>query len=362
MPKTSYLDTIIFYAIVNIGVIIAVRNIYIYNRMFFNDFFNNVESFSMVVLGSFFLTISLHEFGHFFFGKIFGFKLIEINIWIFSFTKKETNKFRLKVNFDRIFSFNGFTFMKVSRLERFVIKETIFLAGGIIVNLITFISILVFLQGNSSMDYTLKEYLLIFAYMSFVIALMNSLPINHGDVSFDGRKIYDLFTDVSFRNCLMIDNLDIQGIRPREWINYNLFDVTRESELLEHDFILKLHELLAYMDKKDIETTNRLITNLLADVRETSIYLHDRILLTCSVFYSFIDVQPERVKSCIGSLKHKFNPPSLTRAYIEIIQSRLNNDYPNLTKYGNNFLELLNSSVFKGSMIFYSDLLAIEQN
>ena len=357
MSKSNYGTTILFYFIINFAVLISARDLLIYNRTFFIDFFNNIEIFSVVIIGSFFLTIFIHECGHLIVGKLLGFSLIEICVWIFRLKLDSNDKLKFSIKKNRLFSFNGYTFMNPSNTDNFLLKQAFFLSGGFLLNIMTFVIIILLLQSSYNFSNSTQEYLLVLAYISIIIAFINSLPISFGESLFDGRKISNLFLNTAFKNCLLIDSLNIRGVRPKNWLDYDVFDSFKTKELTDYDFLLKLYELFTYIDLQNKEKSYEIIKDLLNNIKDSSIQVHDTILLNCAIYYSFVDYNVENVKLCINSLKHQFHPPLMTRAYIEVIQSQVNQDKQELELKTKKLLDLLSLSPFKGIRIFYKELL-----
>lgn len=325
--------------------------------VFFNFMFIDPFNTYMVILILFFSTIFLHEFGHLLMGKLVGYRLLEIRIWFISFSRIQSDRKKsFKISLKNVLSLNGYTFMSANTTENFLLKETIFLSGGIVFNLITLLLILSYELSNPILSTQNYFFLTMFALLQFLFLMINAFPIFSREAVFDGSKIFNLFFNKPFKNCLIADNLNIRGIRPRDWINYDLF-LNLTNNLTDYDFSLKLYELQSYMDKKEKEQAGILAQELLQYIQYPSIEIHDSICIHCALYYSFMDFQVDKIQECVNLIRNKFNPTALSRAFLSVIQAKVTGTSEQVRKNSLSVLDILKDLPMKGLIDFYTDLI-----
>ena len=357
MDRSSNGISISFIIVMNFLVLFFMGNIIQDHLEFFNFMFSKPLNTLIIISISFLSTVFIHELGHLVMGKLVGFNLLEIKIWFFSFSRLQGDsnkpfKFKLK----NILSLNGYTFMNPNSTKNFLVKEILFLIGGILFNLVLFLLILYYESANPNIPIQSQVFLTIFAFLQFFLLIVNSFPIFLNENLFDGKKIYNLLFNEPFKNCLNIDSLNIRGIRPKEWIDQNLF-LNLSKSLTDYDFSLKLYELQSFMDIKDKEKSGNLVQELLQFIHYPSIEIHDSICIHCALYYSFMDYQVEKIQDCINLVRNKFNPTTLSRAFFNVIEAKVTGTTDQVKNNCLLVLDILNNSPMKGVIEFYSELI-----
>ena len=357
MDRTSSGISVAVYFLINLLALTFIGNLIKDNSSFFLFIYSNPFTTIIIIVISFFLSMLIHELGHLLMGKLMGFKLIEIKVWFLSFSRIDNeSKNSLQFKFKTILSFSGFTFMNPSEIDNFIARQIIFLSGGILFNLLAILIVTLYYSSIIVSNSLFQSFLIIFAFLQLFLIIINTFPLHSNDNLFDGRKIFNIFVNEPFKNSLIIDSLNIKGIRPKEWLQYGLFK-SYNHQLTEYDFSLKFYELLAYMDEKDQEKSSYIINQLLESIKYSSLELHDSICIHCALYYSFVDFQIDKVEECIHLIRNKFNPSTVSRTFLGIIQSKIMQNNEQLQKNFLKLLDLLTTSPMKGTTQFYSDLL-----
>ena len=348
MNTVTYNFTIIIYILFNIIGIFYLRNI----------LQSDLESIVLFVIFSNLLYILLHELGHVLVGYLLSFKLLECNIWFFSIKKNIlTSKFTIKVNFYKFLSFNGSTYMNLTKLDNFKLTQFYFLSEGIIFNVVSiFIAIFIF-TNNFIFDSSSHEFFIVFCYISLFLVLINILAVHPSENLPDGSKIFNLFHSISFFNSLFIDCLDIQGLRPREWIQYNVFSSLTEDEENDFQVTLKLYEFLSSIDSKNFKRSNQIIEELTLLIKYTSVAVHDSVLTTIAVYHYLFKNEHNQAFKYFSNLKNKFKSSTLNILFLKIFLSK-ENDL--LVEFNENYDLLSNyfkNSYHRGTSEFYTESL-----
>lgn len=357
MDRTSSSISFVIYFLIDLLALLYLGNLYQNNGSFFIFIYNNPITTVVIIIVSLFLSMLIHELGHLIMGKLVSFKLIEIKVWFLSLSRVDNeSKNPLQFKMRSILSFGGYTFMNPSDVNNFITRQIIFLSGGIAFNLLALILATLYYTSNQASNIVIQAFLIIFAFLQIFLIIVNTFPLYSSDSLFDGRKIFNIFVNEPFKNGLIIDSLNITGIRPRNWLQYGLFE-NYNDRLTEYDFSLKFYELLAYMDEKNQEKSTYVINQLLKLIKYPSLELHDSICIHCALYYSFVDYQIDMVEECINLIRNKFNPSTVSRTFLGIIQSKILKNDEQLQKNSLSLLDLLKTSPMKGTTLFYSDLL-----
>lgn len=177
----------------------------------------DIEPIKMIAFGLFmiismFFIINIHEFGHYVFGKMAGYKLISFRIGPLCFTM-ENEKFKFMILKPK--DYGGLCAMIPPKEEIKQYRHTIYYMGGILFNLISaIIGILI----SFYTDGYVKLFLMAFSLISFFTGVLNALPIMSGNNPSDGMIIWSIILKKPFANDLLKLNRLLSelshGVRP----------------------------------------------------------------------------------------------------------------------------------------------------
>lgn len=164
-----------------------------------------------------FVHINIHEFGHYIFGKIFGYKLISYRIGIFAWNH-ENGKMKLSIIKNN--GYGGLCAMLPPEKELEDYKEILFYAGGILLNILSgllFIGVALIFPGFSE---TIKSFFSLLGIVGLFLGILNLMSFFSGNNPTDGKIIWSKILKKPLADKMMILNKMIAqlsaGIRPRE--------------------------------------------------------------------------------------------------------------------------------------------------
>lgn len=208
----------------------------------------NLIDFILILISVFiavFLMINIHEFGHFVFGKIAGYKLISIRIGPLCFSIENE---KIKFMFLKAKSYGGLCAMIPPKNEISKVKNLFYYMGGILFNFISaiiafFISIFTYEYYNISMLF------IIFSIISISIGLINALPIMSGNNPSDGKIFWSILLKKPFAQDLIklnqISSSLSYGTRPKD------LDIIKFNEDQEMNFTNVYILIFNYMKALD---------------------------------------------------------------------------------------------------------------
>jgi len=221
----------------------------------------NALIYLLLFLISLFLVINIHEFGHFVFGKLLGYKLLMYQIGLLNFTYENG---KMKFSFKKTKGFDGFCAMIPPKdASAFDKRNLLYYAGGIGFNVATGILALVALSITENPS--LRSFIYIFAWMSIILGLFNLIPFKTAGNQFsDGKFIIGILRQNEHVSAMLaLQNVVTQlagGIRPKK-LNFD------HKELANFDdpslFLLQyFHALDQENDDKAKELIEKLISRL----------------------------------------------------------------------------------------------------
>lgn len=300
-----------------------------------------------------FIDFNMHEFGHFVFGKIAGFKLITYSILCFNFSlENEKIKFFIK-------SYHGIGGLCAMVPSKEVSKkdQMLYIAGGCIFNFLTiFLSIAILICIPKDMI-LMRIFLIIGIIFTLILAVTNALPIPSAGIVTDGCIFWSIVKD-SPESSKLLEMTNIlarvkRGVRFKELglkedIN-GLKDVTigdmqyltfRYFQELERENIEEVHKLISIFEdnlseipgfsvngiyneliyyysaiRLDKEKANKYF-NLAKNMLIKDMDINGRRTL-CS-FYAYIEENKEKAEKCgFEGLKVKDKFPLKGQTYLE---------------------------------------------
>ena len=170
--------------------------------------------FGLCMIISLFFIINIHEFGHYVFGKMAGYKLMSFRIGPLSWTV-ENEKFKFMILKSK--DYGGLCAMIPPKEEIEQYKHTIYYIGGILFNLIS--AIIAILISFYTYGYV-ELFLIAFSITSFFTGVLNALPVMSGNSPSDGMIVWSILLKKPFANDLLrLNRLSAQvshGVRPRD--------------------------------------------------------------------------------------------------------------------------------------------------
>ncbi|MDY2734443.1 site-2 protease family protein [Intestinibacter sp.] len=170
--------------------------------------------FGLSIVISLFFIINIHEFGHYVFGKIAGYKLISFTIGPLCW-KMENERFKFMILKPK--DYGGFCAMIPPKEEIEQYRHTIYYMGGILFN---FISAIIGILISFYIDGNIQVFLIAFSLTSFFTGVLNALPIMSGNNPSDGMIVWSIILKKPFANDLLkLNRLSAQvshGVRPKD--------------------------------------------------------------------------------------------------------------------------------------------------
>lgn len=251
-----------------VGLIIGIYGV---NKVFTEEWKSSTLLLSVLFMFiSIFININIHEFGHFIFGKIFGYRLLSYRIGFLTWNYENG---RMKFSIIKNKGYDGLCAMIPPKHEISNSKIILFSAGGIMLNIL---SGLVFLSLPSVLlnpPFTLKLFLYISGGTALFLAILNLLPFFSGNNPTDGKVIWSLFLKRPFAKKLIELNKTIAqlsaGTRPRDMEISS--EVNMDSQEI-YDLMTKLHLYFKALDNKDFDNALNCI-NFLEDNLEAFPYV-----------------------------------------------------------------------------------------
>ncbi len=192
--------------------------IYLVKRLFANEL-SIIDLVQIVVFLylSIFVNINIHELGHFFFGRLFGYSLISYRISMFTWNN-ENGRMRFKILKNK--GYGGLCAMLPPKQELPSFKSCLFYAGGIIFNAAFGVVLLALVLLMPKLHSSLSSFMTITGGLSLILGLINFLPFVSENNPTDGKIIWSLILKKPFAKKLIEMNKMISqlsaGIRPRE--------------------------------------------------------------------------------------------------------------------------------------------------
>jgi tetratricopeptide (TPR) repeat protein len=200
------------------GIIGLIGGIFMVSKLFTNEW--DIMTLLSAVIFMFiavFINVNIHEFGHFIFGKIFGYRLMSYRI---SFLTWNYENGKMKFSIIKNKGYSGLCAMVPPEHEVAVYKNIIFYAGGILFNIFSAFIFLVSPYLFSNLPYTIKLFLVITGSLGLLLGITNFMPFISGNNPTDGKLIWSMILKKPFAKKLIeINKMTSQlsaGIRPKD--------------------------------------------------------------------------------------------------------------------------------------------------
>jgi len=161
-----------------------------------------------------FININIHEFGHYIFGRIQGYKLVSYRISVLSWNYQNS---KMKFSLMRNKGYGGLCAMIPPEKELSNFKHGLFFAGGLLLNVLTGS---LFLVAASMLSGPPRDIIFLTGVIAIILATINSLPIISANNHSDGKILWGLILKKPFARKL-IETIKVgtqlsAGIRPRD--------------------------------------------------------------------------------------------------------------------------------------------------
>lgn len=201
-----------------IGTVIgAFGGIYILKRVLEGDWsmVKVLQAVLFVYIG-FFITINVHEFGHFIFGKLLGYRLISYRIGFLAWNY-ENGRMRMSIIKNK--GYSGLCAMLPPDGVFQGYRTYPYYAGGILFNVLLGVGLLTLLR-ILDLPAALALFAAITAGISLLLGLTNFIPFFAGNNPTDGKILWSLILKKSFaRQLIVVNRISAElaaGIRPRD--------------------------------------------------------------------------------------------------------------------------------------------------
>ncbi|MBN4069367.1 MAG: hypothetical protein COA82_01790 [Alkaliphilus sp.] len=182
---------------------------------------------------SIFINTSIHEFGHFFIGKIFGYKLMAYSIGML-YWGNENGKMKFSIR--KYKDYAGFCAMIAPDQDLPNYKHGLYFAGGIIFNAVSGLGFLMLAVHSPNISEVSFYFLIVLGIVALFFGAINLLPLSAGNTPLDGKIIWSLVLQKPFaKQLLQVNKITAQlaaGVRPRD-LNITSVDNTSKLQLFD---------------------------------------------------------------------------------------------------------------------------------
>lgn len=220
--------------------------------------FSILIAFVCIIL-SLFLQIIIHEGGHLLFGLLTGYKFVSFRVGKYTLIKE---KGKYKIKHFAIAGTGGQCLLTLPEDKRASIPYFWYNLGGVLLNLILSLPAFILWLTLPDLPLLIDVFLIIFAAMGLIFALLNGIPMKVGGVGNDGYNLKLLIRNpesrTQFVNQLLINGANQEGIRliemPDSWfINAEDINFGDAIQCSNYNIYASRH-----IDAKDFEKAHQL--------------------------------------------------------------------------------------------------------
>ena len=253
-----------------------------------------------------FLQIIIHEGGHWFFGKMSGYKFSSFRIGSFMWVKEND---KLRFHRFNIAGTGGQCLMEPPELKDGKIPVILYNLGGSLMNGIASVGFLILHYVFLPAAYV-PIILLMFSIIGFGIALMNGIPMRMGMVDNDGYNAWVLSHNKDAMRAFWIQmkaNEQIsKGIRlkdmPKEWFDLS-DDESMKNSMVATICVFACNRL---MDEHRFEEADQQIKHLL-QIESGIVGVHQNLLICDQIYCELIgENRPDRIRAKLTKGQKKF--------------------------------------------------------
>lgn len=162
------------------------------------DFTRNILIFAFLIIGLF-ISINIHELGHFVLGKINGYNLISYRVGFFALNNENG---KIKFSIMKNNGYAGLCAMSVPEEDIPRYGHLLYYSGGVLFNII-FGIVLIAIKSKANTSDLLNVFLIITAVISILLGIINSTPFFSGNNPSDGKIIWSIILKRPFADKIM---------------------------------------------------------------------------------------------------------------------------------------------------------------
>lgn len=201
-----------------------------------------------------FIHINIHEFGHYIFGKIFGYRLISYRIGFFTWNYENG---KMKFSIMKNNGYGGLCAMIPPQKELETYMEILFYAGGIILNILSGVLFISFTYIFSGLSETTNLFFYVLGIVGLFSGIVNLASFFSGNNPTDGKIIWSKIFKKPFADKMMviskIGSQLVAGIRPRD-LTIDLSIDLDEPQI--YDLFAILYKYYKALDSNKLEDMN----------------------------------------------------------------------------------------------------------
>lgn len=254
---------------------------------------------------SMFLQIAAHEWGHYLFGRITGYRFASFRLGSYILIRMDR---KLRIKRFSLAGTGGQCLMDPPEMKDGRIPYVLYNLGGVIINLLLGLAAAV-LACLLRLPAIADSLLWIFSIIGFAFALMNGIPLQAGMVNNDGHNALSLGKNTDALRSFWIQMkgnvLTGQGIRtkdmPADWFTMP------DDEGLQNPMTAVLAVLACSrkMDEGELDAADVMMEKLLSEKNAIS-ELHRRMLICDRIFCLLYHDRPEEASALYDKKQQQF--------------------------------------------------------
>lgn len=341
-----------------VGAILGVSTSIFKDSLDLEKFFNlkGLLILFLTIIATFLFAINIHEFGHFIFGKILGYKLLSYRIGFLTWNYENGI---MKFSIEKNRGYSGLCVM-INPDNISLKKQVLYYSGGIILNII---SILVFtIFAIIITNFTIKILFIVGLIITLIIVVYNLIPHTIANQPTDGKIIYSIVFKKPISQIILkithIHALLVSGVRPKD-IPYSEVNLDVQEEITIFEFLLIVQNYFTALDIEDTNMMKKYICIIENSINLIPSYTLSGVLHELIYYYSVMNINNEKAVEYYGKtskllLKSKdINGLRVKCAY----EFYINKDTQKALEYANNGLAVFDKYPIKGHALMEKNLI-----
>ena len=299
----------------------------------------------------YFIQVNVHEFGHFIFGKLVGYKMFLYQIGVFRIAVVNE---KLEISINKMKGTSGCCGMMPTEKPS-VKNQILFSSGGLIFNLI---GIIIIQLVAINIDNEIYRNIFYFANLVVgIVLLSNAIPFGQGIMASDGKIIYELFRKSNYAEVFIkYQELMLKVTSGTRWKDIDIID----DDIEEVNLFLYIMRLFKAMDSdkyEDLPDIVGLIEEDLEKVEGKS--LVDSVYTELGYYYAVVKGDIEKAKTYYDMRleKMKKDKDINGRRSMAIYEYYINNDKEAARKYCEEGLKVVDKFPLKGQRVMEEKLI-----
>lgn len=210
--------------------------------------------FLLFAMAAFFININIHEFGHFVFGKLSGYRLISYRAGIFSWSNENG---RMKLSIIKNKGYSGLCAMVPPEHAIPMSKEILYYSGGILFNIVSGLAFILISYLAFETSEIAQLFFLTLGGIALFLGITNFLPFVSQNYFTDGKIIWGiLFKETFTKKMTELKEMTAQmsaGVRPR---NLQIAYALDRDNLQALDMGAVLFSYFKALDSSNLEEMN----------------------------------------------------------------------------------------------------------